>query len=80
MKTVISKILRHFTLHPVAGKQDIKPSFRVTLRATGGLFSCGILCKNTTIGTSCPWTILLTCLRVELLLQMRYLFLWTDMD
>ncbi|XP_059620429.1 probable cytochrome P450 4aa1 [Phlebotomus argentipes] len=38
MKTVISKILRHFTLHSVEGKQALHPSFRVTLRATGGLW------------------------------------------
>ena len=38
MKTVISTILRHFTLLPVEGKSTFEPLFRITLRARGGLW------------------------------------------
>lgn len=38
MKTIISRILRDFTLDVVAGKEEIKPTFRITLRAHGGLW------------------------------------------
>lgn len=38
IKTVISKILRHYQLHPVVGKSNLKPVFRITVRATGGLW------------------------------------------
>lgn len=38
MKTIISKILRNFTLHTIPGKEEIIPSFRITLRAQGGLW------------------------------------------
>ncbi|XP_037045955.1 probable cytochrome P450 4aa1 [Bradysia coprophila] len=38
MKTIISQILRHYRLLPVNGKTKIQPVFRITLRATGGLW------------------------------------------
>lgn len=38
MKTMISQILRHYRLLPVKGKTKIQPVFRITLRATGGLW------------------------------------------
>lgn len=38
MQTVISKILRNFHLMPVHGKTTIEPLFRITLRASGGLW------------------------------------------
>lgn len=38
MKTVISKVLRHYQLYPVEGKSTLKPVFRITVRATGGLW------------------------------------------
>lgn len=38
MKTIISKILRDFKLHPVEGKTTFEPLFRITLRASGGLW------------------------------------------
>lgn len=38
MKTIISRILRNYTLETVPGKTEIKPAFRITLRATGGLW------------------------------------------
>lgn len=38
MKTIISSILRRYTLHSVPGKEEIKWSFRITLRAHGGLW------------------------------------------
>ena len=38
MKTVISKILRHYRLLPIPGKTVIDPSFRITVRARGGLW------------------------------------------
>jgi len=37
MMTVISKILRSFILRPAPGKETIKPLFRITLRASGGV-------------------------------------------
>lgn len=38
MKTVISKVLRHYELHPVPQKTTVKPIFRITVRASGGLW------------------------------------------
>lgn len=38
MKTVISRILREFELIPVEGKSKLIPIFRITVRASGGLF------------------------------------------
>lgn len=38
MKTIISRILRSYKMQTVAGKDEIKPSFRITLRAQGGLW------------------------------------------
>lgn len=38
MKTIISRILRSYTMETVAGKDEIKPAFRITLRAHGGLW------------------------------------------
>lgn len=38
MKTIISKILRNFRLHPVEGKNTFEALFRITLRASGGLW------------------------------------------
>ncbi|KAL7039644.1 hypothetical protein ACKWTF_000057 [Chironomus riparius] len=37
MKTIISRILRSFTMHTVPGK-SFEPLFRITLRAKGGLY------------------------------------------
>jgi cytochrome P450 family 4 len=38
LKVVISKVLRHYRLMPIPGKTKINPIFRVTVRATGGLW------------------------------------------
>lgn len=38
IKTVIANVLRKFTLHTVPGREKIVPSFRITLRAQGGLW------------------------------------------
>lgn len=38
MKTVISKILRSYELLPVPGKTTFEPTFRITLRGSGGLW------------------------------------------
>lgn len=38
MKTIISTILRSFKLSTIPGKETINPLFRVTLRASGGLW------------------------------------------
>lgn len=38
MKTIISTVLRHYELLPVAGKTTIEPMFRITVRAAGGLW------------------------------------------
>lgn len=38
MKTVISNVLRHYELHSVPGKSEVDPIFRITVRATGGLW------------------------------------------
>ncbi|XP_012254155.2 probable cytochrome P450 4aa1 isoform X2 [Athalia rosae] len=38
MKAMISAILRKFQLHPVPGKEEIRPKFRLTLRIQGGLW------------------------------------------
>lgn len=38
MKTVISTVLRKYELLPVAGKTTIEPVFRITVRASGGLW------------------------------------------
>ncbi|XP_017484281.1 PREDICTED: probable cytochrome P450 4aa1 [Rhagoletis zephyria] len=38
MKTVISRILRSYQLLPVPGKTSFKATFRITLRASGGLW------------------------------------------
>lgn len=38
MKTIVSTVLRDFELLPVKGKTTIDPIFRVTIRATGGLW------------------------------------------
>lgn len=38
IKTVIAKVLRSYRLHPVPGKTEIEPLFRITLRASGGLW------------------------------------------
>lgn len=38
MKTVISRILREYELLPVEGKTKLLPIFRVTVRASGGLY------------------------------------------
>lgn len=38
MKVVISKVLRHFRLLSVPGKETFEPLFRVTVRASGGLW------------------------------------------
>lgn len=38
IKTVVSKILRSYHLHSVPGKTSIEPLFRITLRASGGLW------------------------------------------
>lgn len=38
MKIVISKMLRQFKLLPVPGRTKIEPSFRITVRARGGLW------------------------------------------
>lgn len=38
MKTVISTLLRKYRFSPVPGKTEVRPLFRVTLRASGGLW------------------------------------------
>lgn len=38
IKTVVSKVLRSYKLMPVPGKTNIEPLFRITLRASGGLW------------------------------------------
>ncbi|XP_066591403.1 probable cytochrome P450 4aa1 isoform X2 [Prorops nasuta] len=38
MKALISAILRRFRLETITGKEDIKPKFRLTVRAQGGLW------------------------------------------
>lgn len=38
MKTILSRILRSFVLETVPGREQIKPGFRITLRAQGGLW------------------------------------------
>lgn len=38
MKTILSRILRRYTLETVPGKEEIKATFRITLRAHGGLW------------------------------------------
>lgn len=38
MKTVISTLLRKYRFLPVPDKTQVRPLFRVTLRATGGLW------------------------------------------
>lgn len=38
MKTVISTILRSYSLSTVPGKTEVEPLFRITLRARGGLW------------------------------------------
>lgn len=38
MKTIISTLLRSYRIIPIEGKTEIKPMFRVTLRAKGGLW------------------------------------------
>lgn len=38
MKTVISTILRRYELLPVPGKTEVDPVFRITVRASGGLW------------------------------------------
>lgn len=38
LKAVISTVLRSFELHPVPGKTKITPTFRITVRAAGGLW------------------------------------------
>ncbi|XP_075168878.1 putative cytochrome P450 4aa1 [Haematobia irritans] len=38
MKTVISRLLRSYHILPVAGKTSFLPTFRITLRASGGLW------------------------------------------
>lgn len=38
MKTIVSTVLRHYELLPVAGKTKIEPMFRITVRAAGGLW------------------------------------------
>lgn len=38
MKTILSRILRSFALDTVPGREQIKPGFRITLRAQGGLW------------------------------------------
>lgn len=38
MKTILSTILRNYSLHSVPGKEEIKATFRITLRAQGGLW------------------------------------------
>ena len=38
MKTVLSTVLRNYRLSPVPGKTKIEPLFRITLRASGGLW------------------------------------------
>jgi cytochrome P450 family 4 len=38
MKVVLSNILRHYKLLPVPGKTKVTPVYRVTVRATGGLW------------------------------------------
>ncbi|XP_005176034.1 probable cytochrome P450 4aa1 [Musca domestica] len=38
IKTVISRLLRSYHILPVAGKTNIEPVFRITLRASGGLW------------------------------------------
>ncbi|XP_008556152.1 probable cytochrome P450 4aa1 [Microplitis demolitor] len=38
MKSIISKVLRHYQLEPVPGKEELVTKFRVTARAKGGLW------------------------------------------
>ncbi|XP_012279407.1 probable cytochrome P450 4aa1 [Orussus abietinus] len=38
MKAMISAVLRTWQLEPVPGKKEVQPKFRLTLRATGGLW------------------------------------------
>lgn len=38
MKAIISRILRNYTMETIPGKDEIKPAFRITLRAHGGLW------------------------------------------
>lgn len=38
IKTVISRLLRSYHILPVAGKTEFVPTFRITLRASGGLW------------------------------------------
>lgn len=38
IKTIISRILQKYTLEQVPGKEEIKATFRITLRANGGLW------------------------------------------
>jgi len=38
MLVIISKILRSFVLHPAPGHTNIEPLFRITLRASGGVY------------------------------------------
>lgn len=38
MKTIISQVLRHYRMLPVKGKTKLEPVFRITVRATGGLW------------------------------------------
>lgn len=38
IKTIVSKLLRSFELLPVAGKTTFEATFRITLRASGGLW------------------------------------------
>jgi len=38
MQVVLSKVLRGFILRPVPGKTTITPLFRLTLRASGGIY------------------------------------------
>ncbi|XP_046604912.1 probable cytochrome P450 4aa1 [Neodiprion virginianus] len=38
MKALISAVLRNFHLSPIPGKEEVRPKFRLTLRAQGGLW------------------------------------------
>lgn len=38
MKTIVATILRQYELVPVPGKTEIRPVFRITVRASGGLW------------------------------------------
>lgn len=38
MLTIIAYILRYYEVHPVKGKSEVKPVFRVSLRASGGVW------------------------------------------